>query len=82
MGEALSALAPVVAGMLLFMFREQIAETIKRGNEVLYRRLPRAVGDPLLRHADTFHGWMAFGIAMGGLLWIFVGLVALAYVLT
>ena len=64
------------------MFHEQIAETVKRANEVLYRRLPRAVGDPLLRHSATLHGWMAFGIAMGGLFWIFVGLVALAYALT
>ncbi len=81
MGEALLAAGSIVGGMLLFTFREQIAATFKHGNEAVYRRLPPTVSDPLLRHSDALHGWMAFAIAMGGLLWTIVGVGALVYVL-
>lgn len=81
MAEAVGSFAILVAGMALFTYREQIAGFIKRRNEAVYRRLPRVVGDPLLRRSATAHGWMAFMIAMGGLLWVIAGVGGLVYAL-
>jgi hypothetical protein len=75
MPDAIAYLFCAAIGALLVRYAGPAVALLQRLNEWSYRRLPLAIGGPLRKHSDRWHGAMYVLIALGGMMFVVVGVI-------